>query len=113
MWYGSELVIVDSFYPSSQLCSNCDHQQKMPLKERVYNCSSCGMNLDRDLNAAINKSKNGRLDRDSLWNECRRRFMLKQEVNITIVCDLLVMHDLNQFYEAANLSTFLALLAVN
>ncbi|MGB3204385.1 MAG: RNA-guided endonuclease TnpB family protein [Crinalium sp.] len=56
-WYGSELVIVDRFYPSSQLCSNCGQQQKMPLKKRVYNCSSCGISLDRDLNAAINLSR--------------------------------------------------------
>ncbi|MGB3206280.1 MAG: RNA-guided endonuclease TnpB family protein [Crinalium sp.] len=56
-WYGCELVIVDRFYPSSQLCSNCGQQQKMPLKERVYNCSSCGLCLDRDLNAAINLSR--------------------------------------------------------
>jgi putative transposase len=55
--YGSELVIVDRFYPSSQLCSDCGHQQKMPLKERVYNCPSCGITLDRDLNAAINLSR--------------------------------------------------------
>ncbi len=55
--YGSELVIVDRYYPSSQLCSNCGHQQKMPLSERVYHCPDCGMILDRDLNAAINLSK--------------------------------------------------------
>jgi len=56
-WHGSELVIVDRFYPSSQLCSDCGHQQKMPLSERVYTCSGCGMNLDRDLNAAITLSR--------------------------------------------------------
>ena len=55
--YGSEMAIVDRFYPSSQLCSNCGHQQKMPLSERVYNCMQCGMRKDRDLNAAINLSK--------------------------------------------------------
>ncbi|NES74029.1 MAG: transposase [Okeania sp. SIO2D1] len=35
-WYGSELVIADRFYPSSQICSNCGHQQKMPLNLRTY-----------------------------------------------------------------------------
>ncbi|HEY9872871.1 MAG TPA: RNA-guided endonuclease TnpB family protein [Candidatus Obscuribacterales bacterium] len=55
--YGSELVIVDRFYPSSQLCSDCGHQQKMPLSQRVYTCAGCGMSLDRDLNAAINLSR--------------------------------------------------------
>ncbi|AOY84707.1 RNA-guided endonuclease TnpB family protein [Moorena producens JHB] len=53
-WYGSQLVIVDRFYPSSQLCSGCGHRQKMPLKIRTYNCCECGLILDRDLNAAIN-----------------------------------------------------------
>jgi putative transposase len=56
-WYGSDLVIVDRFYPSSQLCSDCGHQQKMPLSKRVYTCAGCGISLDRDLNAAINLSK--------------------------------------------------------
>ncbi len=35
-WYGSKLVIADRFYPSSQLCSHCGHQQKMPLHKRTY-----------------------------------------------------------------------------
>jgi putative transposase len=53
-WYGSTLIIVDRFYPSSQICSNCGSKQKMPLKERVYNCSNCKASIDRDLNASIN-----------------------------------------------------------
>lgn len=53
-WYDSKLVIVDRFFPSSQICSNCGARQKMPLKERVYNCSTCGISIDRDLNASIN-----------------------------------------------------------
>ncbi|NET26283.1 MAG: transposase [Okeania sp. SIO1I7] len=35
-WYSSELVIAPRFYPSSQICSNCGHQQKMPLHLRTY-----------------------------------------------------------------------------
>ena len=53
-WYGASLVVVDRFYPSSQVCSNCKNKQKMPLKERVYNCPGCGLSIDRDLNASIN-----------------------------------------------------------
>ncbi|WP_445252100.1 MULTISPECIES: zinc ribbon domain-containing protein [unclassified Microcoleus] len=37
--------------------SNCGHIQDMPLKERIYNCESCGHSMDRDLNAAINLSR--------------------------------------------------------
>ncbi len=53
-WYGSKLVIADRFYPSSQICSHCGHQQKMPLHKRTYECSNCGFEADRDFNAAIN-----------------------------------------------------------
>ncbi|MDJ0516565.1 MAG: RNA-guided endonuclease TnpB family protein [Trichodesmium sp. MO_231.B1] len=53
-WYGSQLVIADRFYPSSQLCSQCGHQQKMPLSSRRYECSNCGFEADRDFNAAVN-----------------------------------------------------------
>ena len=53
-WYGSKLIIADRFYPSSQLCSHCGHQQKMPLNVRTYECANCGFTADRDLNAAVN-----------------------------------------------------------
>jgi putative transposase len=53
--FSSQLVLVDRFFPSSQICSNCgNHRHKMPLKERVYVCPDCGHTEDRDLNAAKN-----------------------------------------------------------
>lgn len=53
---GIELVIADRFYPSSKTCSNCGKIKKdLKLKDRVYKCS-CGLNIDRDLNASINLS---------------------------------------------------------
>lgn len=49
------LVKVDRFYPSTQLCSSCGSRNtQMRLQDRVYNCTSCGISMDRDLNAAIN-----------------------------------------------------------
>ena len=53
-WYGSIVVVIDRFYPSSQLCSNCKHRQPMPLKLRTFKCECCGLEIDRDLNASIN-----------------------------------------------------------
>ena len=54
-WYGSQLVVIDRFYPSSQLCSTgCGNRQPMPLHLRTYDCQRCSVSLDRDLNAAIN-----------------------------------------------------------
>lgn len=52
--YGIELRQVDRFYPSSQLCSQCNHRQKMPLYKRIYKCEKCGLEMDRDINASIN-----------------------------------------------------------
>jgi putative transposase len=55
--FGCKIIIADRWYPSSKTCSNCGHIQDMPLKERTYNCGSCGNLIDRDLNAAINLSQ--------------------------------------------------------
>ena len=51
---GGIFLEVDRFFPSSQLCSNCGHRQKMPLDVRTYICPECGTIIDRDLNASIN-----------------------------------------------------------
>ena len=52
--YKTNVVKIDRWFPSSQLCSCCGHRQDMPLSIRVYECPECGMAIDRDLNAARN-----------------------------------------------------------
>ncbi len=53
--HGIQLRVVDRFYPSSKLCSNCGVKKvDLKLNDRVYHCPSCGFVLDRDVNAAIN-----------------------------------------------------------
>ena len=53
--HGIQLRIVDRFYPSSKLCSCCGNKKvDLKLNDRVYSCPSCGIVLDRDVNAAIN-----------------------------------------------------------
>ena len=52
--YGIPFIQADRFYPSSQYCSSCGYQQKIPLNRRAYKCPACGMKMDRDLNAAKN-----------------------------------------------------------
>ena len=39
---------------TSQTCSECGTRTVMEEKDRIYNCSCCGMVKDRDVNAAIN-----------------------------------------------------------
>lgn len=49
-----ELRVVDRWFPSSKMCSNCGNINKnLKLSDRIYNCS-CGLKIDRDLNASIN-----------------------------------------------------------
>lgn len=53
--YGGVLLVADRFYPSSKTCSGCGVvKDELSLSERVYACASCGLRLDRDLNAARN-----------------------------------------------------------
>ena len=54
-WYGKDLVKVDRYYPSSQVCSSCGNVKKsLKLGDRSYDCESCGLIIDRDYNASIN-----------------------------------------------------------
>ncbi|GAB1538210.1 RNA-guided endonuclease TnpB family protein [Scytonema sp. NUACC21] len=55
--YGSKLVVVERWFPSSKTCSNCGTKKEaLTLDDRVFQCNHCGFTLDRDLNAAINLS---------------------------------------------------------
>ena len=55
-WYGKRLVLVDRWYPSSQLCSNCGYRNRdtKNLAIREWDCPQCGKHHSRDVNAAIN-----------------------------------------------------------
>ena len=55
-WYGRDVIIAPSNYPSSQLCSYCGARSKQTkdLSVRIYVCECCGAHLDRDWNAAVN-----------------------------------------------------------
>ena len=56
-FYGIEFVEADKWYPSSKTCSSCGTIKKdLRLSDRVYKCS-CGLTIDRDLNASINLSR--------------------------------------------------------
>ena len=59
-WYGATLIVAPRSFPSTRLCSRCGHLQgRMSLSQRVFRCGACGLETDRDLNAAINLKKYG------------------------------------------------------
>ena len=54
-WYGREIIKVDTWFPSSQICSECGHKDgKKPLDIREWTCPICHTHHDRDINASIN-----------------------------------------------------------
>ncbi|MFU7503311.1 MAG: RNA-guided endonuclease TnpB family protein [Candidatus Tisiphia sp.] len=54
-WNDRAYHIIDRFFPSSKMCSFCNFvNDQLTLKDRTWSCSSCGTQLDRDLNASIN-----------------------------------------------------------
>ena len=52
---GNLLNIVDRWFPSTKRCSHClSVKNDMPLDERRFRGDTCGLVIDRDLNAALN-----------------------------------------------------------
>ncbi|GLB61903.1 hypothetical protein NCCP133_40320 [Cytobacillus sp. NCCP-133] len=50
---GKQLIKIDT-----KTCSSCGNTQPMPMEIRTYACS-CGLNIDRDYNSALNIKKEG------------------------------------------------------
>ncbi|KKN21803.1 hypothetical protein LCGC14_0921600 [marine sediment metagenome] len=54
-WYGSKVIKIDRWFPSSKTCSRCGYKlDQLDLGTRCWTCPGCSAELDRDLNAAVN-----------------------------------------------------------
>lgn len=49
---------IDRWFPSTKLCGDCGTVQDLKLSDRIFKCD-CGLELDRDLNAAQNILRQG------------------------------------------------------
>ena len=56
MWKNKQLIKIDTYYPSSQVCSVCEYKNEKvkDLAVREYECPNCGTYHDRDFNASVN-----------------------------------------------------------
>lgn len=69
-WYDKKLIVIDRFYPSSKTCSKCGWKKNdLTLLDRLFKCKNCGIEINRDLNAAINIQRVGV---DILYNRTQR-----------------------------------------
>ena len=60
-WAGVQVEFVSAAW-TSQTCSRCRNvNRKLKLTEREWRCPSCGATLDRDVNAAINIERRGKI----------------------------------------------------
>ena len=55
-WHDRKIIKIDTFYASSQICSNCGYKNEKvkDLSVREWVCPECGACHDRDINASIN-----------------------------------------------------------
>lgn len=76
-WRAGSVVIANQWFPSSKTCHQCGQVHDMPLSQRQMVCD-CGLNMDRDLNAAKNLELYGR---DSLERDLNRTQELSQSAS--------------------------------
>jgi len=54
-WYGGSVILANTYYPSSKLCSCCGSKKEvLKLSEREYACTECSSVMDRDYNESKN-----------------------------------------------------------
>lgn len=60
---GVHLVKLNQWFASSKTCHCCGHKMpEMKLNKRIWQCPECGVEHDRDINAAINIERRGILE---------------------------------------------------
>ena len=59
-FYKRELIKVDTFFPSSKLCSVCGYKHnELKLSDRIWTCPQCNATHNKDYNATLNLLKEG------------------------------------------------------
>ena len=82
---GGHVILADRFYPSSKTCSDCGYKyDALTLSMREWTCPNCGIDHDRDLNAAVNlRNLAGSYSVTACGELVETITSMKQELNIT------------------------------
>ena len=70
MFLGKQFLKIDKWFPSSKTCNKCGNvKEELKLSERSYKCECCGIEIDRDYNAALNIKNIGKaMLEKQCWN---------------------------------------------
>ncbi len=77
-WKGKKIYKIDTYYPSSQICSKCGYKNEKikNLNIRHYECPKCHNELDRDYNASENIMFEGLkqyMKEVKIWTNCNSK----------------------------------------
>lgn len=60
-WNNIQFIEADRYFPSSKTCCKCGNiKSDLKLSDRIYVCSECGNEIDRDYQASLNLAKYGK-----------------------------------------------------
>ena len=60
-WNNIQFIVADRYFPSSKTCYKCGNIKKdLKLSDRIYICSECGNEIDRDYQASLNLAEYGK-----------------------------------------------------
>ena len=60
-WNNIQFIVADRYFPSSKTYYKCGNIKKdLKLSDRIYICSECGNEIDRDYQASLNLAEYGK-----------------------------------------------------
>lgn len=88
LWYGKSFHQIDTWHPSSKLCSECGYKMDgMNLSIREWTCPDCRTNHDRDINAAVNILNKGLKDLYGITSDELADYRHREEIRCKSECD--------------------------
>ena len=96
LWNGVELVKANQWFASSKICSCCGNKKEtLKLSVREYKCENCGLEIDRDLNAAINLANYSPTAKLAESEACGERVLTEKLKNSSVKQEIVSIKNFN------------------